>query len=326
MLQYVKSPADEITTRAKKDSTTVTVSSTDAASQGASAAKNADVAIVFITADSGEGYITVEGHTGDRTNLNAWHNGDALVKAVADVNKNTIVVVHSTGPIIMEAIADLANVKAIVWAGLPGQEAGNSLVDVLYGDVSPSGKLPYSIAKSASDYGTTIQASTDNFPEGLYIDYRILNKKNVVPRYEFGFGLSYTSFNYSDLSITGAPTPGPESGRTVPGGASSLFETAATISVHITNSGTMTSSEVVQVYVGFPSSAPDTPVRQLRGFDKIKDLKPGESRNVEIKLRNKDLSYWDVKAKKWVIPKGDFVVEVGASSRDLRLQGKVTAS
>ena len=213
-----------------------------------------------------------------------------------------------------------------MWAGLPGQEAGNSLVDVMYGDVSPSGKLPYSIAKNAADYGTTIQASTDTFPEGLFIDYRMLNKKNLVPRYEFGFGLSYTTFNYSGLSITGSPASGQESGSTVPGGAASLFETAASVTVNITNSGHVTGSEVVQVYVSFPSSAPETPVRQLRGFEKVMDLKPGESRTVTITLRQKDFSYWDVKAKKWMIPKGNFVVEVGASSRDIRLQGKVVAT
>ena len=112
------------------------------------------------------------------------------MKAVAAVNKNTIVVVHSTGPILLEDFVDIPNVKAIVWAGLPGQEAGNALTDVLYGDVSPSGRLPYTIARAAKDYGTTIQANVDNFSEGLFIDYRNLDKNGHTPRYEFGFGLS----------------------------------------------------------------------------------------------------------------------------------------
>jgi len=89
----------------------------------------------------------------------------------------------------MEDFADLTGVKAILWAGLPGQEAGNPLVDVLWGDVSPSGKLPYSIAKKTSDYGNSIQANTDSFKEGIWIDYRLLDKKKIEPRYEFGFGL-----------------------------------------------------------------------------------------------------------------------------------------
>lgn len=339
--QYVSSPAEAITTRAKQDSTTVTISATDTSTQAASAAQNADVAIVFITADSGEEYVTVEGHKGDRNNLDAWHNGEALVKAVANVNKNTIVVVHSTGPILMEGFADLANVKAIVWAGLPGQEAGSALADVLYGDVSPSGKMPYSIAKKASDYGTTIQSNTDNFGEGLYIDYRAFDKKSIVLRYEFGFGLckdslftevaeaderiAYTTFNYSNLAIAGSPTPGPETGDTIPGGASSLFKTAATVTATITNSGSVVAAEVAQLYLGFPDSAPDTPVRQLRGFEKL-NINPGESKSVKFVLRNKDLSYWDATAKKWVVPKGAFAVDVGASSRDLRLNGKISVS
>jgi beta-glucosidase len=144
---------------------------------------------VFITADSGEGYITVETNAGDRNNLEVWHSGADLVKAVAAVNKNTIVVVHSVGPIILEPFVDLDNVKAVVWAGLPGQESGNALVEILWGDVSPSGKLPYSIAKQQKDYGPNIPSGTDSFPEGLYIDYRYLDKNNIAPRFEFGFGL-----------------------------------------------------------------------------------------------------------------------------------------
>lgn len=147
------------------------------------------MAIVFITADSGEEYIKVETNVGDRNDLEAWHNGADLVKAVAGVNKNVIVVVNTVGPILLEAFADLPGVKAIVWAGLPGEEAGNSLVDVLYGSVSPSGKLPYTIAKAASDYGTSIQSGSDGFSEGVFIDYRHFDKAGIAPRYEFGFGL-----------------------------------------------------------------------------------------------------------------------------------------
>lgn len=226
----------------------------------------------------------------------------------------------------MEGFADIANVKGILWAGLPGQEAGNALVDVLYGDTNPGGKLPFSIAKKQAEYGTTIQANTDSFSEGLYIDYRALDKKGIAPRYEFGFGLSYTTFNYSNIAITGAPTSGPESGATIPGGASSLFDIVSTVTATITNSGAVAGSEVAQLYVGLPPSAPETPIRQLRGFQKLKDMKAGEIREVKFQLKRKDLSYWDKDAKKWVLPKGDFKVEVGASSKDLKLSGKITAA
>jgi beta-glucosidase len=102
----------------------------------------------------------------------------------------TIVVIHSVGPIILEKILALKNVIAIVWAGLPGQESGNALVDILFGDVSPSGRLPFTIAKKETDYGTAIATGgIDNFSEGIFIDYRNFDKAGIEPRYSFGFGL-----------------------------------------------------------------------------------------------------------------------------------------
>lgn len=185
---YLIAPLDAIKTQAQADGTTVTSSSSDNAQQGASAAQNAEVAIVCINSDAGEGYIEVEGNAGDRTNLDPWHNGNALVKAVAAVNKKTIVVIHSVGPLILEPYIDDPNVVAVVWAGIPGQESGNGLVDILYGAASPSGKLPYTIAKKASDYGTSVVGGDDSSWD-LFIDYRRFDKNNIEPRFEFGFGL-----------------------------------------------------------------------------------------------------------------------------------------
>jgi beta-glucosidase len=105
------------------------------------------------------------------------------------MNKKTIVVVHSVGAIILETILAQPNVVAVVWAGLPGQESGNALVDILYGSTSPNGKLPYTIAKQASDYGAAWVTGDDNFTEGLFIDYRHFDQANISPRYEFGYGL-----------------------------------------------------------------------------------------------------------------------------------------
>jgi beta-glucosidase len=187
---YLVAPLDAIKTQAQKDGTSVSTSTNDNPSQGASAAQNAEYALVFINSDSGEGYITVEGNAGDRKNLDAWHNGNDLVKAVAQANKKTIVVVHSVGPLILEPWVDNENVVAVVWAGIPGQESGNGLVDILYGSTSPSGKLPYTIAKQASDYGTNVVGGgEDSFSEGLFIDYRRFDQNKITPRYEFGFGL-----------------------------------------------------------------------------------------------------------------------------------------
>lgn len=139
---YLVGPLDAISTRAAAEGTTIVNSSTNDQTRAASAAAAASTAIVFINSDSGEGYLTVEGNAGDRNNLDPWHSGNELVAAVARVGKPTIVVVHSVGPVILESILAQPNVVAIVWAGLPGQESGNALVDILYGDVSPSGKLP----------------------------------------------------------------------------------------------------------------------------------------------------------------------------------------
>jgi len=186
---YFVAPYDALKTRAQTDGATLTLYSSDSTGGVASAVTGADVAIVVITADSGEGYITVEGNVGDRQNLDPWHNGNQLVQAVAAVNKNTIVVVHSVGPIILETILATPGVRAVVWAGLPSQENGNALVDILYGLVSPSGKLVYTIAKQAADYGTKVVSGDDNFTEGLFVDYRHFDNAKITPRYEFGFGL-----------------------------------------------------------------------------------------------------------------------------------------
>lgn len=102
---------------------------------------------------------------------------------------HTIVVIHSVGPVILESILALPNVVAVFWAGIPGQESGSGLVDVLYGSISPSGKLPYTIAIQPGDYGTAIANGDDNYPEGLFIDYRHFDQNNINPRFEFGFGL-----------------------------------------------------------------------------------------------------------------------------------------
>jgi beta-glucosidase len=204
---------------------------------------------------------------------------------------------------------------------VPGQESGNGLVDVLYGSTSPSGKLPFTIAKAASDYGTAVSASDDPYTEGLFIDYRHFDQKAITPRYEFGFGLSYTTFSYSNLTISPLETT-PGSTTLAPGGQIGLYDIVATVSVTITNNGTVDAAEVSQLYVGLPSSAPTTPVKQLRGFDKL-SLVAGASGTSTFKLRRKDLSYWDTSSKSWKMPAGIFEVMVGASSRDIRVTGSL---
>lgn len=146
---------------------------------------------------------------GDRNNLTAWNNGDNLVKAVAAQCNNTIVVVHSVGPMLVEEWINHPNVTGVLWAGIPGQESGTALLDVLYGEYNPSARLPYTIAKNRSDYSADIDyVPTDStytdvfYTEGLDIDYRHFLRHGIQPRFPFGFGLSYTNFTYSNIQVS----------------------------------------------------------------------------------------------------------------------------
>ncbi|KAK6852152.1 hypothetical protein PG995_012277 [Apiospora arundinis] len=185
----------------------------------------ADVtALVFVNADSGEGYITVDGNEGDRTNLTLWGSGDQLIKNVSSICNNTIVVIHSTGPTVVTEWYDSPNVTAILWAGLPGQESGRSIVDVLYGKVNPAARTPFTWGAKREDYGVDIIYKPNNgagapqqdFTEGVMIDYRYFDYKNITPIFEFGFGLSYTTFEYSDIKVekSGAGKYKPTEGKT----------------------------------------------------------------------------------------------------------------
>ena len=265
----------------------------------------------------------------DREHLDVDWNGNEVVDNVAKSCNNTIVVTHSSG-INLLPFADHPNVTAIVAAHFPGQESGNSIVDILYGKVNPSGHLPYTIAFNGTDYNAppTTAVNTTGiddwqswFDEKLHIDYRYFDAEDIPVRYEFGFGLSYTTFNATSISGAAAVdsiTSEPEDLPTAPGGNPALWETVYTINATVSNSGDVAGAAVPQLYVSLPSTAPEgTPVRQLRGFEKIY-LEPGQSETVCFELMRRDLSYWDVVSQQWLIPTGSFGFDVGFSSRDLR--------
>jgi len=286
-----------------------------------------DVCIVMLKTWAGEG--------GDRAHLSVDYNGDGVVESVASYCNNTVVVTHSPGINTLDW-ADHENVTAIVAAHFPGQESGNSLVDVLYGEVNPSGHLPYTIAMKGDDYNappTTAINTTGYddwqswFDEKLEIDYRYFDAKNMSVRYEFGFGLSYTTFNMSNLEISALAndiTSQPEDLPIQPGGNPALWESIYKASVSVSNVGNVAGAAVSQLYVQLPQTAPSgTPLRQLRGFDKV-HLEKGETQTVSFELMRRDLSYWDIISQQWVIPEGEFTFYVGFSSRDLKVQGKAT--
>ncbi|KAJ5557026.1 CAZyme family GH3 [Penicillium frequentans] len=172
-----------------------------------------DLCLVFANADGGEGFIKIDGVNGDRNDLFLQRNGTGLIEGVAHHcgggRGKTIVVVHSIGPVILDPWIDLPGVDAVLYANLPGQESGNALADVLFGDVDASGRLPYTIGRSLEDYGPGAQIlyeSSEPVPQvfltqGLYLDYRYFDKFNVTPHYEFGYGLSYTTFEFGSLQI-----------------------------------------------------------------------------------------------------------------------------
>lgn len=255
---------------------------------------------------------------------------DLLVNNVADQCSNTIVVVHNAGTRLVDSFVDHPNVTAIVYAHLPGQDSGRALVSLLYGDSNFSGKLTYTVAKNESDYGKLLDpdiASSQyalypqsEFREGRYIDYRHFDKYNIEPRYEFGFGLSYTRFSYKNIKIDRKrknlavyPTGPVESG-----GQKDLWDILYEVTADIKNIGDRDGAEVAQLYVGVPGG----PIRQLRGFQKV-EIKKGRSTKVSFELRRRDLSDWDVIAQKWRLQRGTYKVWVGESSRKLILEGEI---
>ncbi|KAK8076252.1 hypothetical protein PG994_003524 [Apiospora phragmitis] len=208
---YLVTPLDALTMKTADDGTRLEhVIDNYAWSSTQALVSQADVtALVFVNADSGEGYITVDGNEGDRNNLTLWGSGDELIKNVSSLCNNTIVVIHSTGPTVVTEWYDSPNVTAILWAGLPGQESGRSIVDVLYGRVNPAARTPFTWGAKREDYGTDIIYEPNNgagapqqdFTEGVMIDYRYFDYKNITPIFEFGHGLSYTTFEYSNIKV-----------------------------------------------------------------------------------------------------------------------------
>jgi beta-glucosidase len=331
---YVVTPLDALKARAQADGTVIQafLNNTQIATTNISTIVNPtkpDVCLVFLKAWAAEAE--------DRVSLDTDWMGNEVVESVAAYCPNTVVITHSSG-INNLPFADHPNVTAILAAHYPGQESGNSIVDILYGKANPSGKLPYTIALENDDYnGLPITAvnSTDPdawqayFEEKLEIDYRYFDAHNMSVLYEFGFGLSYTTFSLSSLEVSrcseGTITPVALSQATTPGGNPALWDSLYTVTVELNNTGTVAGAEVPQLYITLPSSAPaGTPPKQLRGFEKVY-LAPGASSTVTFSLMRRDLSYWDIVSQDWVLPAGEYGLSVGFSSRDIKLTGSFVA-
>jgi beta-glucosidase len=265
------------------------------------AAKRAQIAIVMVGDQDSEGH--------DQS-LELPESQNSLIEAVAKANPRTIVVLKSGSAILMPWIGDVA---AVLEAWYPGEEDGAAVAAVLLGDVNPSGKLPISFPRAVDQ---TLAAHPEQYPgvdgtvhytEGLDVGYRGYDAHNATPLFPFGFGLSYTQFSFAGLKVAQQP-----------GSAN------ATVTFTVTNTGQRAGAEVAQLYLGFPPIAEgNEPPIQLKGFRKI-DLKPGESKPVELKLDAHAFSYWSEKAHAWQVAPGEFQILVGDSSASTPLKSSVT--
>ncbi|TWP48026.1 glycosyl hydrolase [Lentzea tibetensis] len=266
--------------------------------EAVAAAKAADVAVVFADLISWEGY--------DLTGIDLPRGQNDLISAVAAANPRTVVVLQTGSAVTMPWVG---SVSSVLEAWFPGQAIGESMASLLFGDTSPSGKLPVTFPKSLADVPASTPARFPGangevrYDEELGVGYRWYDREGIEPLFPFGHGLSYTSFGLEGLTVSRGDAP-------------------VTVTARVTNTGQRAGSEVVQAYVSFPSAAGEPP-RQLKAFAKV-ELKPGESKRVRLTLDERAFSIWDTAKHAWAKQPGRHQISVGTSSRDLPLKGYVT--
>ena len=260
-------------------------------------AKEAD-AVVLIAGTNSDW--ETEGN--DRANLDLPSNQNELIETICKLNKNTVVVLNTGSPCEMPWID---NAKAILQCWFPGQEFGNSLADILIGKVNPSGKLPTTFPKKLSDtpaYSTYPGKDLQmDYEEGLFIGYRWYDRESIEPLFPFGHGLSYTSFEYSNL-------------RAIPPKGNS---SVAAFEVDITNTGDVAGKEVLQGYITVNKSQIERPQKELKKFEKI-SLESGETKKVKFELSEKDLSFWSTENNAWQVEPAEYLFSIGASATDIK--------
>ena len=267
------------------------------------AAKHAKVAVIFAgLPDSYES----EGY--DRTHMQLPACQNRLIEAVAAANPNTVVVLHNGSPVEMPWIG---HVKGVLEAYLGGQAVGLATVRVLFGEVNPSGRLPESFPKKLSDNPSYLyyggEGDRADYREGIFVGYRYYDRKDMEVLFPFGYGLSYTTFAYSNLRLS----------------AETISDTdTLTATVTVKNTGSRTGKTVVQLYVGDPESTVFRPVRELKDFAKV-ELQPSESRDVTFTLDKRAFAYWNEEIHDWHVESGEFTIEVGQSSRNIECSASV---
>lgn len=265
-------------------------------------AKSCDMAIIF-----GGHNLDQDTEATDRKTLKMPYGQDSLIAAVSKANKNTVMVVIAGSPVDLKVSLD--NAKSVVYGWLNGCEGGNAMADVLLGRVNPSGKLPFSIPAKLSDLVVHeigafpgVEGKVD-YSEGVFVGYRGLDTKGIEPLVPFGFGLSYTDFDYADLKTD-----------------KDLYskDEVIKISFSLTNAGNMAGAEVVQVYVADKEASVERPAKELRAFAKPV-LQQGETKIVEIEIPVKNLAFYDEKISDWNVESGEFELMIASSSRNIRL-------
>ena len=271
--------------------------------EAVAAAKAAKAAVIFAglpDAYESEGY--------DRTHMRMPACQNKLIEAVAEANPNTVVVLHNGAPVEMPW---LGKVKSVLEVYLGGQAVGAATVKVLYGDVNPSGHLAETFPIKLSDNPSYLffggEKDKTDYREGIFVGYRYYDRKEMNVQFPFGHGLSYTTFEYSNLELSDAEI---------------TDEDTMTATVTVTNTGSRTGKTVVQLYVSDVESTVIRPVRELKGFEKV-ELRPGESKQVTFTLDKRSFAYWNQEIHDWHVETGMFNIEIGQSSRDIVLTGSV---
>ena len=307
---------------------------------GIEAANNSDVVIVFVKASSGEEFVVLKEAIGDRRDLDVWYGGNDLINNITEVNKNVIVVINAPATV---NLPWKDKVRAIIFSGFPGAESGNAIADILFGEVNPSGHLPFVWAKdeeycaqiNALENLTVINETTGqtykdiyrydgidchqkpdpsgkeqvNYNEGLYLGQRWFNKNKKQPEFPFGFGLSYTTFDYSDLKLN-------------------MNENGLEAIFNIKNTGNRTGKAVPMMFLTFPSSIGEYPEGIFKGFEKI-ELSAGETKSVSILADDHALSYFNVDQNNYVrVKEGKIKVYINdnADLTNPKLQSEIDAN
>ncbi|MEL7148200.1 MAG: glycoside hydrolase family 3 C-terminal domain-containing protein, partial [Bacteroidota bacterium] len=236
-----------------------------------------------------------KGEGGDREELNLLASDEALIQAMAKENDQLAVVYVGGSAIDMGPWED--EVPAILFAWYAGMEGGTALTNVLYGEVNPSGKLPFTIAADEDDY-PTFTPYAEQITYDYYHGYTLMDKKSIAPAYPFGYGLSYADFSYSNLQVVDHQLS---------------KDSTLLVSVDVTNTSDLAGREVVQMYIGFSQSAVERPVKLLRDFEKVR-IAPGETKTVQLEVEVKDLAWYNPTQEKWTVESMEYEVYVGSSS------------